>query len=99
MTSDASESRVCEVCGTDISHKRRDTRVCSQNCYRKLPEVLERTRAWAREYQRSPKGKAYRQEWLARPGNRERTLANMRRSNARRRAEQKRRSAQADRGQ
>ena len=67
--------RFCEWCGTDISGMQRNARVCSKACYQQLPEVKEKVRRAVAAYHRSPAGKAYRQEWLARPGNREKMRA------------------------
>ena len=53
--------------------------MCSKHCYNRLPEIKERKRADAAKFHHSPKGKAYREEWLARPGNREKIRASQRR--------------------
>ena len=90
--------RWCEVCGVDISHRRINARVCSDGCYGHLPSVKETTRKRAREYQRSPAGKASKQEWLNRPGSRESVRASHARYQAKKRAERERLRAAASHG-
>ncbi len=81
--------RACEACGADISDRQRGARVCSKYCYARLPEVKEKHRAYTSAYHRSPRGKATREAWLARPGNRDKVRAAQRRYAARKRAKQK----------
>ena len=90
--------RWCEVCGVDISHRRINARVCADSCYSRLPNVKEATRKRAREYQRSPAGKASKQEWLNRPGSRERARTHAARYSAKKRAERERLRAAASHG-
>ena len=88
--------RLCEVCGVDIAHRRINARVCADSCYWRLPNVIETTRKRAREYQRSPAGKASKQKWLNRPGNREQARASQARYSAKKRAERERLRAAAE---
>ena len=84
------------MCGVDISHRRINARVCADSCYWRLPNVIETTRNRAREYQRSPAGKASKQKWLNRPGNRERARTHAARYSAKKRAERERLRAAAE---
>ena len=81
--------RACEACGADISDRQRGARVCSRFCYNQLPEVQAQNRASSHAYYHSPQGKAARETWLARPGNRDKVRAAQRRYAARKRAAMK----------